>query len=493
VYQDRSGASEHDMFFFPQRRGDVATAAPGPAGRISAGLKASGSSAERALPSLDVAARRLCAGVKDTVQEQVEKLVSALHVLQTENQEAGATNAELEKILCVREETVQILLEQLAAARSELQALKAPAAGSQASHPSPGYFAGSMVVEDGSYDGEQTTPPARLRGLNPAAALRPFTPGKAITLTPKSADDVFGEASWSPSQGKGKKPVYTTKFEQKSLTELLSSCFNNVEAAIRKVPILDLLPRNDGRPTRDQSQVIVMLQEHLLAKKTAYELLKDEEDRYLGMIALISHTIVDYIFKDQIIGTTANFAGRTYLAAYEEEQKAADYDHPRIGDIQHRRDLAEQRASAARALARTPGFQKWLNSTTYGTTKKIVREFAICFPARNHYSLTQDLHKAVHEAVRIAVRMLQEPDFIEYSFPPLGTPWASDYHVHRNPELNGQTLSDDKSPYCVRVAIMPLIKAKSFANNRVDLKTIHKAEVIVGDRDIHLRQMHRKR
>ena len=462
VYQDRSGASEHDEFFFPQRRGDVAAAAaaaPGPAGRISAGLKASKSSTEDALPSLDSAARRICDGVKVTVEEQVERLVDALRVLNSENQEGAAAYAELKRLASIRGETVQILSEQLAVARRQNQVLEASAARSRAGHPSPGNSVSSLDVEPSRSGREQTAPPARL-------------------------DDVYD---------KGKKPVYTTNVEQKSLTELLSWCFNSVEVAIRKVPVLDLVPRNDGRPTRDQNIIIEMLQKHLLAKKAAYELLKDEEARYPAIIALISHSIVDYIFKDQIIGTTANFSGRTYLAAYEEEKKAADYNHPRVGDSKYRHALAEQRAAAASALARTPGFHKWLHSTTYGTAEKIVREFAICFPAGNHYGLMQDLHKAVDDAFRIAVRMLQEPDFIEYSFPPTGTPWASDYHIHRNPELNGLTLSDQRSPYCVRIAIMPLIKSKSFANNMVDLKTIHKAEVLVGDRDVCLRQADRKR
>ena len=74
-----------------------------------------------------------------------------------------------------------------------------------------------------------------------------------------------------------------------------------------------------------------------------------------------------------------------------------------------------------------------------------------------------------------------------YNFPPTGTPWHSDFHVHRNPELVGQKLSNDKSPYGVRIAIMPLIKSKSFANDTAIVKTIHKAEVIVGDREMHMR------
>jgi hypothetical protein len=56
----------------------------------------------------------------------------------------------------------------------------------------------------------------------------------------------------------------------------------------------------------------------------------------------------------------------------------------------------------------------------------------------------------------------------------------------------GQKLSNDKSPYSVRIAIMPLIKSKSFANNTASVKTIHKAEVIVGDRETHMRQARKR-
>ena len=443
VYQERSGASEHDAFFFPQRRGYVAAAPPGPAGRISGGLKASGSWAAGALPSLEEVVRGVCANVKSTVVQQVDRMADAMRILQAEKEDAGATVAQLENILAVTTETVQILSEQLTAARRQIQASEAPLAASPAGYASPGSCTSSLAVE--------------------------------------------------PSQSGGEQAPRAPTFEQKSLTELLSNCFNNVEAAIRKVPILDLVPKNNGRPTKHQFQVILMLQQHLGSKTIAYELLKDAQERYPAMIALISHTIVDWIFQDQIIGTKANFAGRVYLTAYEEEQKATNYNHPRIRDLKYRHGLSEQRAAAASDLVGAKGFWKWLNSTTYSQTVKIVREFAVCFPDSFHYSLTQDLHRAVSEAVRLAVRMRTEPTLIEYSFPPTGTPWASPYHVHRNPELNGQTLSDNRSPYCVKVAITPLIKAKSFANNMVDLKTVHKAEVIVGDRAILLPQMNRRR
>jgi hypothetical protein len=432
--------------------------------------------------------------IKAEARKVADLVVDEMVGLKKEAKRHAAVAAEKEKLLGNKEENIKLLKDQLAAAMSELrakdstieaqkqaiQALATPG-GSQIGKSSPSMSTGSLDVTPGRRRGERIPLPPR-----PAVPIPSLTPcqRRQLRLTPNKADDVFGERTMTPTPN----PMALVLADHpRSLQELLSACFNNVEAAIRNVPILNLLPRNNGRPTYKQMEIITLLQGHLDAKLLAFDLLRDDEGRIYAITALMCHTLVDTIFTEQIIGTNANFSGLAYLAALDEERKAAEHGHPRIRDFPYRNTLAEQRASAARDLVRSPGFWKWLNSTTYNMTKNIVRDYAVCFPDRVTYSLTQELHKAVSEAVRITVRMRQEPNCIEYNFPPTGTPWHSDFHVHRNPELMGQKLTNDKSPYGVRIAIMPLIKSKSFANNTATVKTIHKAEVIVGDRETHMR------
>lgn len=520
-YSWRSGASENDEFFFPQQGGDVVAPprqTPRLSGSISAGGRRSGSAVVApATPSQMLRLRQgegfmsisrateIAEKQKADSMKATQMMMETLTNLQNENKKYAAEAAMSKSDASGKEGKIRVLSEQLAAAMSQLSAQESTITAQQQQiqklrTPSESHYPhlGSgtpPAFKDfpARQPGGDTSPlPPRPKGMNPTAS---FTPRKnqMPVVVPNSSDDVFKAYNFSPSPGQ---KYGAADFEQKSLGELLSACFNKVETAIRKVPIADVVPMDDSKPTHDQMQVIRLLQEHLGTKKLAYELFKDTEGRYWAMIAIISHTIVDYIFQDQIVGNNNSFGGQTYIKAFNEEQATAQYDHPRVGDIKHRHKLAEQRASSARALIRMQGFWKWIQSTTYSLTQRIVRDFAVCFPAKCHYALTQELHKAVNEAVRIGVRMRQDPVYHDFNFPPTGTPWNSVFHVHRNQELMGQILGDDKSPYCVRIAMMPLIKSKSFAPNQeetVKTTTIHKAEVIVGDRDVYLRQNRRQK
>ena len=500
---NRSGASENDEFYFPQLRRDRSappTAASDSAERVAAWMKDVADPLQHVgTPLKRSDALRMVAGIeaaKNTSLKITNGLIDKISLLQNQSNTYAADAVEQKKIVDDRDESIRELHEQLADLMGQLRAkdslievqqksIKALAT-TPVQSPNGGVTAGpstgslDIVLARGSAERAQLPP----RPQGPLPTWRAY--GKRpVGLAPNKADDVFVETNptlYHQIKGNQGALVY-----QKSLQELLSSCFNQVEYAVRNIPILDMVPKHRGSPTFKQRQVIKKLQDHLDAKKPAYDLFRDLEGRYWAVIGLISNNLVDTIFTQQIIDNKMTFAGQTYIKAFEEERETAEYNHPKVNDLGHRNRLAEQRASSATALVRKQGFRKWLNSISHDMTRSIVQDLAVCFPGSVIYALTQELHKPVSEALRIAVRMRQEPNFIEYNFPPTGTPWNSKFHIHRNTDLMGQTLSDDKSPYCVQVAIMPLIKSKSFANNAVDSKIIHKAEVVVGDREELLR------
>ena len=426
-FQWRSGASENDIYFWPHGRAAPPTAAPGPVGRISAGLTATAppSAVTRPAP-LDLAERRLnpvAQAFRVEGLKLVKKVAGEIIDLKKETRYHAAMVAEKEKLLADEKENVKLLQEQLAAANSQLcakdstiqaqkQAIHALATpgGSQAGESSPGMSTGSLDITPGHRHAERAALPPRPAG--PIPSLTPYQ-RRQLRLTPNKADDVFGERIMAPTPN----PMALVVADHpRPLQDLLSSCFNKVEAAIRNAQILDLFPKNYGRPTYKQMEIITLLQGHLdipHTKQLAFDLLREGEGRIFAITALMCHTLVDTIFTEQIIGSNANFSGQAYLTAFDEERKAAQYGHPRMRDFLYRNGLAEQRASAARVLVSSPGFWKWLNSTTYNMTKNIVRDYAVCFPDRGTYKLTQDLHQTVSEAVRITVRMRQEPKYIE--------------------------------------------------------------------------------
>ena len=119
----------------------------------------------------------------------------------------------------------------------------------------------------------------------------------------------------------------------------------------------------------------------------------------------------------------------------------------------------------------------------------VFNQIRIAFPPEFAAQLQNGLQKPVNEALRIAIRMHCEPTNIMIFYPRVGIGWASDFHVHRNPELQGQILSDDKSPWVVRCTMFPLIKI-DYLKGDIET-TVHKGEVILCERKRGLRPFHK--
>lgn len=499
--QYRSGASENDAFFYPSQatakklearapKGYVKT--PTPVLKAEAQLDASKAFKKFAIHELPAAAQLEAINATVALQELFTQTNAEVNAAFDQLTETQLESAERDRQLNEQSKRIEDLTSQLAAVMKEVQSLKTPQ-----NNPLP--MPGATTTPDpavtpdtqnqnGNYVSTATKTPAQIHVS--VKALGNLTPHqkRPFQMTPNPIDDVFAYTPPTPSPGPRR--FGPGDYERKSLPELLASCFCKVESAIRRFPIFNLARMNESFVRR---QIIVLLQQHLGNQRLAYDVFHNKHERHWAMMAMVSHTLVDYVFKDHILGGFQGLAAECYIKAWTAEQEAARYNHAKVGDLVYRHKLAVERARCASAVVNQPGFWKWMQSLTAHNTNVIVGNLAIVFPPPCLGHVANELYKAVDEALRIAIRMLQDPTTLDISFPTTGTPWNSTFHVHRNPELIGQVLSDDRSPYCVRIACMPLIKSKSFENGKNEMTTLHRAEVIVGDRTTHLKAGRRRR
>jgi len=320
-----------------------------------------------------------------------------------------------------------------------------------------------------------------------------FSPtANPFRMTPDPSDDVFGNGLaptpgapspgkhvgvWSPAAEFGKKP----------LPELLSSCFKKVEAALHSLPINDIAPIKGRRSSRGEHEIFKLAQEHLECNKMAYIQFEDSDERYWLMLGMLSQEVVKHIFNDSVLGRYPSRHAAAFTRMWDVEQDLRSPKNPRCVDLVHRHKLNETRVALANTIVKTPGFWKWVQLFASEKTDEIVATFAPAFAQRHLKGLYSGLHKAVTEAIKIAIRMRQEPMIFEVFFPRHGIAWGAKFMVHRNKELVGQEITDDKPPYVVRCTALPLVKSKFFGDNTADPIVLHKAEVTVGDRKENLR------
>ena len=502
----RSGASENDAFFCPSLATAKRLKGKGPAeGNVLLPI-IDGEATARTdiLPAADMPAWENVAShvkarvnsvakvqvkikrevLKNLSPEQINTLAQdiAMDVSKTVASRLENARRELEKKdqkIGEQDKRIEELSALLAAVQHENAVLKAPKSGA----PFAGTFTTPNAAATAETQRQQARPVAPAQVLTPVQALGNLIPHqkRPFQMTPNPADDVFASQPTTPTRGP--RQFNPADFEKKQLPELLACCFSKVEAAVRKFPI-----RNPARDKEapQKGQFIYLLQGHLGNSKVAYDVLYNQDERHWAIIGMLSHSIVDYVFKDSVLGSFQSPYTAEFTKAWKEEEETSEFNHPKVDDLNHRRALAEQRAKCARTVVQFPGFWKWVQVATMNVTNNIIGSFTVAFAPPYLNPLAQELHKAVDEAMRIAIRMLQDPTIADFTFPPTGTPWNSMFHVHRNPELIGQVLTDDKSQYCVRVACMPVVKIKSFEDDTVGTKVVHRAEVVVGDRKTHL-------
>ncbi|KAK5166632.1 uncharacterized protein LTR77_008176 [Saxophila tyrrhenica] len=322
----------------------------------------------------------------------------------------------------------------------------------------------------------------------PSSDLTKVSPSTNPFLTkPHSCDDVFGGTSpptvaltpgaWSPA----------AEFAKKPLPELLSSCFKKVEASLHALPIEPILPNHGHRLSGPEFEIWKLAQEHLQNNRMASIQMETHEERYWLMLGMLSQEVVKQIFNDSILGHFPGRHAQEFVQLWAEEQDLRRPQNPRCIDLMHRHKLAETRVDLANTIVKMPGFWKWVQTFAADKTDAIISIYAPAFQRNHLNTLHARLHKAVVEATKIAIRMRQEPMIFEIFFPRHGIGWGSKFMVHRNKELVGQEISDEKCPYVVRCTALPLVKYKWFGENTADPVVLHKAEGTVGDRKTNLR------
>ena len=191
------------------------------------------------------------------------------------------------------------------------------------------------------------------------------------------------------------------------------------------------------------------------------------------------------VFDDSILDHFGNsFATACFQQAWDEEHdtKLNDPENLKLRDATH-----EERSHWAQMIIQENGFWKWSKTWTIQTTHLILDNLKAAFPEHCHDELANHLHPAVDECMRAAIRMRTEPTCVEFSFPKMGLSWDSKTMVHRNPDLRGQVLPDEKSPYVIRYTMAPLVIEKYFGNDEPSREILHKAALLVCERNGRLR------
>ncbi|KAK3725467.1 hypothetical protein LTR37_000437 [Vermiconidia calcicola] len=511
MLSDRSGCSENDIFFFPtpserargkaQRearvgglRGDdtITRGATYPPETARASEKVSKRAAEQLLSQKDAQLAE-----KDQVIADLQQQFAALtHQMQSQQQDLTLEMASYQDQITYQQSELQ-------SAKQAIMGLTTPKAKQQyIANPrfTKGYSDLQLSAPTMKYPVAPQQQPQNLQDLfytpqnftrRPQPLVSPpevFNGSSYLTnpfqATPNPADDVFGAPVPMPTYGVVYLPA--ADFEKKSLPELLTSCFKKAEMALRGVELVDIISQ-PGRLPREQYSIVKLAQEHLHHQKMAYVLLQSVNERSWLMTGLLSHEIVRQVFNAPVLGDFPSTKSFHYTQQWDHEQAHRNIQHPDAGNLPKRFRLAQIRAQYAKDIVAMPGFWKWVQEHVAVKTKEILAVYAVTIPARFHHAVETKIQKAVDEAVRIAIRMRQEPEIYEFFFPSNGCGWNSTYHVHRNAELVGQELSDERTPYVVRCTGLPLVKSKYFGDGSADPTVLHKAEVMVGDRKANLR------
>lgn len=312
---------------------------------------------------------------------------------------------------------------------------------------------------------------------------KPFD-DKEWDLQVNVADDVFDDPTMR--KGNGLKFFFTTiGYEQKGLHEALSVCFGRVEHAVRLSPLV----RMTGHVLSDAVRsVITLCQEHIEHRAEVYSMLAHKDEKYLLLSGVINSLITEKVFREATVTEFECMFQATMKMTWDAEEESRKDD---VANTARRAWFGRQRAEIANHVVQVDGFWRWVRDYTNTVLDSIMPKIQAAFPKNYHAALRQHLWAPVNDAVRLVVRIRQDPRYFEYHFQRVGCTWDNRYMVARNPDLVGQALDNVRTPYVTRCTARPLIKVKNFDGFDGTDSTIHKSEVLLSERKNTLRPMGR--
>ena len=295
---------------------------------------------------------------------------------------------------------------------------------------------------------------------------------------PNAADDVFG-----PAVGSAGKPT-PARFDQKDYHALAHALSVRVETFVRQYCIVPVSSRSADPKVQKIFELAVSHVDH---KGQGVQLLENPQMRYAIVTGIVNRWLAERVWRHNLLSHHPNkpMVG-TYLAAWEAEERAKA-DIMLVNNAATREQLAHNRVRLANNVMTLPGFWRWTQELSGNLSEALLNEILPLIPPPHLQRARGDLFKIMNEAIKIAMRMRQEPRVYEVSFYRYGVRWDYAGMVQRNPELQGQACDESPPLWVIRVTMVPYIGEKSFDEGKYSLRTVQKGEVILCERSKHLR------
>ena len=299
-------------------------------------------------------------------------------------------------------------------------------------------------------------------------------------MGPNPADDVFGNGHTTPMSAVGLHTPSPQESPRKTLREAISAVFVNAEAAVRRFQLLPITKIKSSAARR----LIELCQNFLVNRREAFGLLEDPNTRHLLITGVVNHEIVDKILKTGLMSEFQGGESRNFAEAWNEEFFAPTVERG-LRNHEAKLELARRRSAYAVTIANAPGFWVWIQQNIIPTvTDRIANTVAPAVPRDAFPAFRMQLKKAVNDAVKLAIRLRADATRTYFQFPRLGTSWNAETMVSRNLELRNvmAQASNTDLPYHARCVVAPLVTQRYFEAAVEDPEILHKAEVLLVDR-----------
>jgi len=296
--------------------------------------------------------------------------------------------------------------------------------------------------------------------------------------TPNPADDVFAPSTGSGTNGS------VARFPQKEFGELVRCITMRLEGFVRAFMTVMVSTKSRNPSVQHIVQLGAI---HIDHRGMAITMLEDKQMRTHLMVGIVNRWVTENIYDHPLLSHYANQQlVSQFLAVFDEEARMQGSPMT-ANQYAKRKQLAEDRARFALCIIQLPGFWQWAQELAHDLTDTLIREIMpLIAPAK----LTQaraELYKHINEAVKLALRMRQEPKFFVTSFYRYGSRWDHKGMVQKNEEMRGLACDEAPPIWVLRVTMAPYFCEKSFTATSFSVRVLQKGEVTLCDRKTHLR------
>ncbi|OQO05814.1 hypothetical protein B0A48_09909 [Cryoendolithus antarcticus] len=343
-----------------------------------------------------------------------------------------------------------------------------------------------------TYGAQQTTP---ARQHNHAAATTP-------TSTQVVQRSISGTSSLDPEAGSyagshtGSMILATPSQLEDVLPTVrsLGQCFNDLavkmEAFVGKFLVaIPLQYVEDPRNLNLNNAIFQACRHHMDHFQQPKTFLKNEPHRKLLFTGVMNRFVHDEILTVCIVDGFAHEHSARLKEVFDREV-AAPKDRTGLARNFPQRDaLAKERSELANQIAYSTnsGYHAYLKNRALVYANRCIDLMRPVIKPEEIETARQELSRIFWEALRFASRLRTERNFFQFEFWNSSVAFSHEQMIHRNPELIGQKLDRQPSPWVVMHTVVPQFKEKNFTGGNVTGVKHGSIEVVVGPRQGNIR------